>query len=99
MTRLQWRVHTPNLLREIVANNGTGILQRPLVIFGSILEEVAARASEINDPKLNALMCRLTLYAISDPLSDDYNRELTEQIIHAAATVDGVPVKEVTVLR
>lgn len=78
---LVWRCHTPGLLQEILNNPGTGILKRPLQIFAGMLEEVATRAAELNDPKLNALMCRLTLYAISDPYEPEYDKDVTDKII------------------
>ena len=30
---LKWRVHTPNLLKEITQNNGIAILKIPLNVF------------------------------------------------------------------
>lgn len=64
---VEWRVHTSNLLQEILTNHGTGVLTTPLQIFGSLLAEVAKRASELDDPALNILMLRLTLYDQGDP--------------------------------
>lgn len=62
-----WKVHTPNLLQEILTNEGMGIMHKPLSIFGRLLAEVAERAAELNDPALNVLMLRLTLYDAADP--------------------------------
>jgi hypothetical protein len=45
--------------------------------------QIAKRASELNDPKMNAIMCQMGLYAISDPDDPDYDRELTMKIIKA----------------
>lgn len=71
-TKVSWRVNTPALLAEIYKSNPTtSVLRIPLQAFANILAEVADRASELNDPKLNALMCRLALYAVADP----YNKE------------------------
>jgi hypothetical protein len=78
---LEWRVCTPALLEEILNNKGCQILARPLQIFGHILAEVGERAAEINDPKLNALMCRLSIYAISNPYDPEYDKELSNIII------------------
>lgn len=80
-SNLEWRVCTPALLKEILNNPGCQILARPLQIFGYILAEVGERAAELNDPKLNALMCRLAIYAISDPYNEEYNKELSNEII------------------
>ena len=79
---VQWRVNTPAFLKEIGDNNPTmAIMRQPLMIFASILGEVAKRASELNDDKLNALMCRLALYEVADPYSKDYDAELTRETI------------------
>lgn len=78
----QWKVNTPQLLREILVNNQTQILDRPLQIFAGILGQVASRASELNDPELNALMCRLALYEISDPYSKEFDKDLTAKTIN-----------------
>jgi hypothetical protein len=83
MKTLKWRVHTPSLLKEILNNKGANILHRPVQIFASILSQVAQRASELNDAKLNALMCRLTLYVIADPESPEYDKERAEAIMDA----------------
>lgn len=84
---LKWKCHLPNLLGEILGNPGTGILLRPIQIAAGILEQVAESAARINDPELNALMCRLTLYAIADPECDDYDPELCEAIYTEAELV------------
>ncbi len=70
---LPWRVHTPNLLTEVLNNPGTSILSKPINILGKLLAEVATRASELNDVELNKLMIQLTLYSVADPSSDDYD--------------------------
>ncbi len=79
--KLRWRVNTPQLLKEIMENNETQPLRMPLTIFADILAEVGERASELNDPKLNALMCRLAVYEVADPYSPEYDRELTNETI------------------
>lgn len=64
---MNWKCHTPNLLEEVLKNPGTEMLRIPLSVFGGLLHSVAERASELNDPKLNLLMLRLTLYDAADP--------------------------------
>ena len=78
---LRWKVNTPQLLKEIMSNNGMSILFQPINIYKDLLAELAERAIELNDPKLNALMCRMALYEESDPYSKDYNAKLTNEVI------------------
>jgi hypothetical protein len=75
---LPWKCHTPNLLQEVADNPTTSTLAKPLSIFGNLLWEVATRAQEINDPILNHLMCRLTLYSQADPESPDYDKDAVD---------------------
>ncbi len=79
--QMQWRIHTANLLSEIANNDDCWVLRQPLRIFGRTLAEVGERAAELNDPKLNALMCRLTIYTCADPKSPDYDPELTARVL------------------
>ena len=80
-----WRVHTAALIREIIqCCTGASALSTPLSIFASILAQVADRAAELNDPKLNALMCRLTMYEQADPYSKDYIPNIVESTIDKA---------------
>jgi hypothetical protein len=78
--QLEWKVNTPSLLQEILNNKGASILHRPLQIFGALLEGVAHRASELNDPELNHLMCRLALYEICDPFSKKYDAKVVRDL-------------------
>jgi hypothetical protein len=80
-TKLEWRVNTPQLLKEILGNNETKCLSKPVAIFARILAEVGDRAAELNDDKLNALMCRLAIYEISDPYNKNYDEKLNNRII------------------
>lgn len=82
--RVEWKVHTYKLLEEIANGSGQGIYQIPLNIFGKLLAAVGERAIELNDPKLNALMCRLTIYSAADPESSDYDPKLVRATIKAA---------------
>jgi hypothetical protein len=78
--QLEWKVHTQQLLQEILNNPGTEILSAPLNIFSFILWEVGVRAAELNDPELNALMMRLTIYEVADPYSEAYDPDLVRQV-------------------
>lgn len=78
---MEWRVNTPQLLKEILVNSETSALRVPLQIFANLLAEVGYRASELNDTKLNALMAQLALYEITDPYSKDFDREKANELI------------------
>jgi hypothetical protein len=77
--KVKFRVHTPALLNEILNNPGTSVLTKPIQIFGHILFELGEVARRINDPELNAMMLRLTIYSAADPESPDYNEEVVQK--------------------
>lgn len=93
-----WRVNTLGLMEEVLNNPGASQLQRPLQIFNRILLEVAERAAELNDPKMNALMARLALYEVTDPYHANFDKELTDKIIrdggYGAETAITDPIKD-----
>jgi hypothetical protein len=69
------RVHTPNLIKEILLNSQIAALRIPLLAFKNLLVKVAERASVLNDKELNQLMMRLVLYEVADPMSAEYDAE------------------------
>jgi len=79
----QWKVHTPNLLKEILQCSGQTILEKPIQLLGVLLAEVGERAAELNDPKLNALMCKLTIYEIADPENPNFDPKAVRTIMKA----------------
>lgn len=79
--KLWWRIHTANLAQEILRNPGTSIMRIPLQIMLDLLSRVGERAIDLDDPQLNELMARLTIYSVADPESADYNVELTERLL------------------
>jgi hypothetical protein len=78
---LQWRVHTPQLLQEVLSNDQTAALTRPMQILGRLLADVANRAIALDDPELNKLMIRLTLYSIGDPDHPDYDEAKVQELL------------------
>lgn len=77
-----WGVNTAQLLKEIILNNPSAWnLKIPLQIFGILLAELGEISAEINNPKLNAMMCRLAIYECADQYSENYNKELAEATI------------------
>lgn len=88
--KLSFKVHTVRLLVEILnSNNNMGIFSVPIHEFGMLLYQVAQRASELNDPILNHLMCELTLYEIADPYSMNYDKAKLEEIEKLAMLENG----------
>jgi hypothetical protein len=77
---MHWKVHAKNLLTEISQCSGNQILSVPINIFGKLLAAVGERAAELNDPKLNMLMCRLAIYTVADPCSPDYDAKAVKRI-------------------
>jgi hypothetical protein len=75
---VQWSCHTPNLLTEALCNPGMYALNVPFNIFGKMLAEVADRAILIDDPELNILMLRLTLYSVAD-MDEDPSGKLRQE--------------------
>lgn len=73
-----WKMHTPNLLKEIVNCSGNAIYKIPLNMLGRMLADVGERAAELNDPILNSLMLQLTIYTVADPGSPDYEPQAVE---------------------
>lgn len=64
MKKLEWSVNTPDLLKDIIPNvrQTETISPSIITIFGSLLAQVAKRATELHDEKLDSLMLRLNLY-------------------------------------
>jgi len=83
-TNASWKIHTPNLLNEVLKNPGTGILKKPLTILGRYLYLIGERATELDDPILNNLMCKLTIYEIADPQNTNYDLEKLKEVENLA---------------
>lgn len=84
LLKAEFKVNTPGLLREIVLGSGQDIYRIPILILKGLLADVATRASEINDPEMDALMCKLALYEISNPESPEYDAQAVQLIINNA---------------
>lgn len=81
MSEQYFRVHIPNLLGEILTNQSCSILAIPLNVTARLLMGVADRARELDDPELNKLMLKLTLYSIADPESEDYDPDFVQKYL------------------
>ena len=73
--KLEWSVNTPELLGEIIPNvmEKESISPSIIRIFASLLGEVAKRATELHDAKLDSLMLRLNLYELDGRNSKERN--------------------------
>lgn len=89
---VEWKCHTPALLKEILNNSQCAILQKPLQLMALMLAQVAERASQINDAQLNACMAKLTLYEVCDPYSKEYNKDTWEKLLNGECGVDAVKI-------
>lgn len=76
--KLKWSVDTPALLNDIIPNAMAKETISPsiLVNFRGLLAEVAQRATELHDTKLDLLMLRLNMYEMEGKTSieKNYNR-------------------------
>jgi len=76
---LEWKVCTARICRQAVEETHDGwALKIPFQIMLNLLAQVAQRAIELDDEKLNKLMLRLSLYSISNPENPEYDSEFVE---------------------
>jgi hypothetical protein len=81
---LEFKIHAPQFLTELFNNNPLGgVFYVPCNTLRMYLTQIATRASELNDPKLNAIMCQMALYEIADPHSTEYDGDRVMKIIKA----------------
>lgn len=70
---LHWNSYVKGVFDEIATNDSMAIMRVPLKITYELLQQVAARAIELDDYELNCLMIRLGLYSINDQESPDFD--------------------------
>ena len=63
--KLDFDVHLPNLLTEVLNNQSCWVLATPINITRGLLAELAQLAIEIDDTRLHIMMLRLGLYEVS----------------------------------
>jgi len=82
--RLQWRANLPGMFKEILEHNDQmSIFRQPFNIIRGILVEMGERAAQLNDPELNAIMVRLSIYDVGDPYSGHYDPKMAQKVINA----------------
>lgn len=69
----EFKVHLPNLFKEVLNNAGTSILNVPLKLTLGIMEELAELAVRLDNPELNVICLRLALFEQGNPESKDYD--------------------------
>lgn len=79
MNEMEFKVNTPQLLKEITTNPLGAVMRIPLNIFQNLLGRVAVRASQLNDPELDKLMIQLALYAVGDPYDTEYDPKVVSK--------------------
>ena len=78
--KMYFKVHIPNLLKEICDHgllHKSGVLVTPINEMKRKLQELAAIAIKINDPRLNLWCYEQAIYEV-DPLSNEYNKTLNK---------------------
>lgn len=63
--KLDFDIHLPNLLAEVLNNQSCWVLATPINITKGLLAELAQLAIEIDDTRLHIMMLRLGLYEVS----------------------------------
>lgn len=90
LDQLAWSVDTPSLLYDIIPNlSATNPIYRPIIaIFTSLLVEVAQRATELHDDKLDILMLRLNMYDMEGTTLAEKNKNRVNLITRLQAMID-----------
>jgi len=71
---MEWKLHVPNIIKEVLNNEGAQVLTIPLRLLQRLLGQVAQRCAEVNDKELNHLMLLMALYSQGDPEDkENYN--------------------------
>ena len=63
--KMEFDVHLPNLLKEVLNNKGSSILRIPVNTTLMLLRDLAGLAIRIDNPELHIMMLRLGLYECS----------------------------------
>lgn len=78
--KLEFDVHLPNLLKEVLNNQTCSILVTPINITRRLLAKLAELAIEIDDPRLHIMMLRLGLYDVPASERVEKIKELEKEI-------------------
>jgi hypothetical protein len=86
----EFKIHAPQFLKELFDLNPKlgGVLFVPANVFRLYLAQIAERASQLNDPKLNAIMVQMSLYEVADPQSPEYDAKVAADLIEKKYSKD-----------
>lgn len=73
-------MHLGGFLQEIFNNETAGALKQGAIHLTLLMNQVANRCAQLNDPVLDRLMCDLSLYTVADGYSPEYNREVIDKV-------------------
>ena len=76
---MAWKIDIPNFIKETMSNPGNPYAIT-FKILGILLEALAERAIELNDPALNILMLQMGLYEGCHDENKDMIKEIRNQI-------------------
>jgi len=80
---LGFRIDTPQVLREVLNNQGMAIMKIPMNELQRWLQILAQRATELNDPELNVIMLSMNLYETPySELTDTIQKEIDRKQTH-----------------
>ena len=79
--QLHWRIHTPQLLNEILGNPGASAAKIPVTILANRLGELAMCCAKTGNSDLIALCASLSLYSFSDPYDPEYDEKRTKEYL------------------
>lgn len=80
---LGFRIDTPQVLREVLNNQGMAIMKIPMNELQRWLQILSQRATELNDPELNIIMLSMNLYEIPyGELTNTIQREIDRKQTH-----------------
>lgn len=91
-SQLHWKCDMPQLIREMFENLAPkathGVLQKPFQIMFSMFDELGRVAAEIDDPRLNCMMIRLSIYECAIPGKDGHKEAMAYLKEHYKYTPD-----------
>lgn len=92
MEKMKFKIHLPNLLKEIVdcaLPKRMGLLYQPINQLRIRLVELAELGQEIDDPRLHLWLYEMALYSQGDPQSKDYDKNIHTELLQKVTELKG----------